>query len=442
MVQPINYLGGVGAMQATNPVQSLAQGLQSGMSLRAMRDQRDQRLQAKARIDAFRTAMSQGRDVDSMINEFPEFADQVMKIHGFRDERDMKQTRQDMAELTGAMTLGKEATLNYFDKQRKAFENAGNDEGVAQVNRSQQAYLQNPTRFAQSIAKKHRMLFPKDASLIAGAEGVLGETKLAPLQLQASIEKNKIEAKKAETAAKNATTAEEKNRIEEKRVDLENEIKQAQLELDKHKAGKPSPGKSSWLQKLGEKAETARATNTKANDLLKKIDGIDRLTGAPAKAAEFWKDLWGTQDEASSFRTELIGVINEAVRNQRKPGEGTMSDNDYKVLRAAAPDADSSPDIIKDYLKRLRRFSAYSSARADLEADWVDVVGTTGRYRGDDPIEIGGFPVKKGTNFNKFMRDIDDEVFLEASRIPENPEDAVNLTDEEMAEVDALIERQ
>ena len=134
----------------------------------------------------------------------------------------------------------------------------------------------------------------------------------------------------------------------------------------------------------GSEKRRAEDLQQQREELKKKIDGIDRLTGAPAKAAEFWKDLWGTQDEASSFRTELIGVINEAVRNQRKPGEGTMSDNDYKVLRAAAPDADSSPDIIKDYLKRLRRFSAYSSARADLEADWVDVVGTTGRYRGDD----------------------------------------------------------
>lgn len=243
MVQPINYLGGAGGMQATNPFQSLAQGIQTGMSIRAMRDQREMReLQkqqlrdsmaqealTRERMDSFRAAMSEGRGVEAMLNEFPEQAGLIMKIHGFNDERDLKQTRQDLAELTGAMTLGEEATRNYFEDQRKAYQNAGNAEGVAQIDRAEQAYIQNPKRFAQSINRKHQMLFPDDAFKISSASKMDEETKHLGTKATASklaAEATKLTADLKAAAAAGAT----KGKVDpEKRPDFELKLRNQYL---------------------------------------------------------------------------------------------------------------------------------------------------------------------------------------------------------------------
>ena len=161
------------------------------------------------------------------------------------------------------------------------------------------------------------------------------------------------------------------------------------------------------------------AVYTQATELKNELAALDsRMEGVAGSVTAKFKEWYGG-DESTEFRQKLKALINEDILSKRQPGMGSMSDNDYKVLRQGAPPEDANADTIENYLSAVERFSAYSSRVEELKAEWVSKNKFIGNATNN--FEVGGYKVKKNMTYPNFIRSINKEIYKEISAIPEIP---------------------
>lgn len=409
---------------------SFATGLQMGGAIGGALDQHRarvlQRTQMK-RTEGFKNALGsitpdQGIEAyNNLFNQYPEFTQQIEQFTGRIEAQQRKGYANTLAKAEAAMTNG--------NKDRAKEILSGTVEGLKRTNPEAADMFESLYNSVDKEDGKFKQVARVVGAHLGGddylkqvkgfADVAETEAKTQGLLSDVGVETKRIEMrqKELEVSKQNANTAEEKNEIQR-------ELNKINAELKVEESKKKNPTILKAMADLDASANESATMATKADDLLKQIDEVARSTGVMAKTEEWFKSLMGTEDEKSKFRTDLIGLLNNLVIGQRKPGSGPMTDKDYSVLRAAYQSPDASDSMTMETLKAVKRYSLYASRADELKHAWMDEVGHTGKSRSDEPLNIGGYEVKKGENYRQFMKRLGDQVYMDAIAVPNLPSES------------------
>jgi hypothetical protein len=241
--------------------------------------------------------------------------------------------------------------------------------------------------------------------------------KTGMLEKDHQVKVNTLKARMDElkVSQQNADSTEEKNVIAR-------EVNETTRQLAKLASKKLSPTELKSIDDLSVKQKDLDTQFTQVSELLEKVDSVDRSTGTAAKVGEVVKAMFGTEDEQTLFRTQTTGLINKLTRGQRVPGEGTMTEADMKLLKAAYLDPDANTEPLKKMFGAIKRLTAFNSSMNRLEVEWKKRIPGNGIYKDvkdEEPIIINGYKPKHKESFDQFSRRLENKIYEDAVKLPE-----------------------
>jgi hypothetical protein len=256
------------------------------------------------------------------------------------------------------------------------------------------------------------------AVMLSGVVERLDPEILVRAKERAGIKKTESEAK--ETDAKTLATQGEESRAQDLSK-VEKDLKEAEHQKAAKALGAPT---EYAMKRAGEalaEYEPNQNIYTQSSELMDKIDKLELSGGVFQKGQSFAVSLVGAGGDKEVFRQQLTSLINSDIIGKRKPGMGPMSDNDYKVLRAGAPDIDASPEVIKAYLQAVKRYSAFKAQAANLRGKFIARNG----YEGEALVtmDIDGHKAEKGQTLNQFLNSVGPSIYENMEKVPTMSQD-------------------
>lgn len=403
-MQPNNYL-----LNIPNPQQDVMQSVAGAMSLKGMMEQRKMNQEAHAqdmqfgrmkqdmmqmRMDeaerqrqaAIAAAAAQKKHqaaLSSAINDIAsdpynteklfKYRTQFQELGGLDKALEGLDTskKDDLAVMSttvkSALMAGDMETVNAeFDRRIEAATAAGDEQTVAGLEANKKLINVNPTVGLGIVSNLQASL--------------LGADKLA--------ETNKGLAEAEKIRAEASLTRQQANK--------------AGIEARKMISGSPIE-----LTKDGEKLVNAAVTSAMKNNVmsdqyLKIADQIDsNMTegGMSAKGKEYFKKVWGDEDQVTALKQEYSRLRNTAALDMLPPG--VASDKDIEIAMSGFPDTNANPELISSFMRGMSKIQKFTAKVENEKADWVTKVGNLGSST--RPIKIKGKVIEPGTRFTEYV---------------------------------------
>lgn len=122
------------------------------------------------------------------------------------------------------------------------------------------------------------------------------------------------------------------------------------------------------------------------------------VSGKPEDVRNFWQNIWGSQDDLASMRTEYQSVM----KSLSGFGQAGISDKDFKTLESGFPAKNADPQQIVSFLSSFRNASLRAARVSDGSSTWAGTFGWMGPAKYD--ANVGGVQVGKGTTFAQYMK--------------------------------------
>jgi hypothetical protein len=444
--QPFDY-----RMQYVDPTEALMKGIQSGQTLRAndmqlkaaqQKIQDDQlAAQQKAQDDqlaAQQKAMREQQRQDlvakylttgdssmlpSIIMQFPEMRESVNTMVEVKGEAYKQDQTSFFARVVPALKSGRgDVALDVIKTRVSALEQSGSDPQQLETLKTAQKALESGDQNAiRQIAALAELSLATYDDKYAASMKALGENARADQMQPSTVQKSQAEAQikqseaqyanannqatlqsklaGIEVALRNASTNEERARLEREKATVELRMKMAK--------GVDIPPDMRTVQDNAAKQAVA-ARNAASNSLIL-ADGFSKLPegrflGRGYTGFEEWvRSQLGGEDKLTELRQQYKTLRNKLVGVDAadfKP----LSNTDLQMLMGGYPDENSSPKYIAKFLRTYAKAQEISARNEEAKTEWISQVGNMGSAK--QPIEINGVVVPKGTSYSKYIRSL------------------------------------
>lgn len=433
--QPYDY-----RLQYVDPTEALTKGIQSGQTLR-VNDMQIKAAQQKAQDDqlaAQQKAMREQQRQDlvakylttgdssmlpSIIMQFPEMRESVDTMVNVKGEAYKQDQTSFFARVVPALKSGRgDVALDVIKTRVSALEQSGSDPQQLETLKTAQKALESGDQNAirQITALAELSLAAYDDKYAASMKA-LGEKanadEIQPFlvqktQAEAQIEQSKadyanatnqatLQAKLAgiEVALRNASTNEERVRLDREKATVEIQMKMAK--------GIDIPPAMLTVQAEAAKQAVA-ARNAAANSLILADEFSNlpegRFLGRGYTGFEEWvRSQAGGEDKLTELRQQYMTLRNKLVGVDAadfKP----LSNTDLQMLMGGYPNENSSPKYIANFLRKYAKAQEIAARNEEAKTEWISQVGNMGSAK--QPIEINGVVVPKGTSYSKYIRSL------------------------------------
>lgn len=432
MVSPY-YIGNAGQpdpmMQGINDAQTAMMNQIKLQGLRGEMQQQQQAAQAaaqqeqrnKANLDSF----FQSGDKSSLYRfllDNPKMAEAgktVMSGVSEDQKRDVLSfgARFDSALSNGATDVAK----SLLNERIKAAQNSGDVNTVTSLKTYADALDSGDKTRINAIHRQHQLemaLMDGDYAKNLGAYGdEIRKQQMQPSTVQKSQAEAQIKQSEAqyanadnqatlqakltgiEVALRNASTNEERARLEREKATVEIQMKMAK--------GVDIPPAMLTVQagaaKQAVAARNAAASSLVLADEFSKIPE-GRLFGRGVTGFEEWvRSQAGGEDKLTELRQQYMTLRNKLVGVDAadfKP----LSNTDLQMLMGGYPNENSSPEYIANFLRKYAKAQEIAARNEEAKTEWINQVGNMGSTR--QPIEINGVVVPKGTSYSKYIRSL------------------------------------
>lgn len=372
--------------------------------------------------------------------------DYVKEIEGIRRERDF---RNDLADLQGNYTSEKASNLmlkypgfqqqmlqpfKHLDKARleglktnvMGLNMAADDPKVFtdKANKLIDAYTNSGDENTANILRNGLEMYTRDPSSYKKMTDMvltaLGGSDYATQQAELEYKKSQVKGKEALTKY-----TEEQVRTE---VAKQNKLNAETVGVKKDL----SPKLIAIGDEITSGVSKRRKTINDAASILDDMNKAGRWSGDAGAFTQFISKRFGG-NKVTAIQNRLKNFISSSIRDMRTPGEGTMSDHDYKVLANSMPAENASAGVWGDYLTRFLDASKYANLYDNLRMKYLT------KNRSDlaavNDFKIDGYEVKEGETFNDFMAR-NDKIFREKAGLRERAKGAELYTDAPTEEVE------
>jgi hypothetical protein len=241
----------------------------------------------------------------------------------------------------------------------------------------------------------------ENAKKLREANKILSETESQDIENLTSEEKARADISKAKGEESRAAGMDK----------LDKEAKQAATQkvladigIDAAKMAELPSGTQKNVNTESQVYEVKSTTGGDAKDILAMMKEMDRSTGLFGKGKRYFTQLIGTGSDEDILATRLESLVNAKIMGERKPGEGPMTDSDYKAKRATAPSIDASPQEWGDYLGRLEKTSYQDASKAEIKMKFLGGNNYLGQNTNKNLV-INGKKVPVGSTAVEFIRD-------------------------------------
>lgn len=428
--QPYDY-----RLQYADPTQALMQGIQGGQTLRAneMTFQAAQEKAAAEKLAAQQKAQREQQRQDlvakyfstgdasmlpNIIMQYPEMRESIDTMVKVKGEAYKQDQTSFFARVVPALKSGRgDVALDVIKTRVSALEQSGSDPQQLEMLKTAQKALESGDQNAiRQIAALAELSLAAYDDKYAPSMKALGEymrtEKMLPPELQkaqaeALIAQSNaqyanannqatLQAKLAgvEVALRNATTAEERVRLEREKAAVEIQMKRAE-------GFKPTAAMQTLQSEAVNQAVKLRSTADSSRALADNLRRFSTEGRGFNNIGEWFKTQFGAEDEYTALRQQYLSLKNTMVGAQAadfKP----LSNADLEMLQKGFPDESASPEFIANFLEKTAKFSEIQAMREEAKAEWIGQVGNMGSAKQD--IEINGMVIPKGTSYSKFIR--------------------------------------
>ena len=428
--QPFDY-----RMQYVDPTEALMKGIQSGQTLRA-NDMQLKAAQQKAQDDqlaAQQKAMREQQRQDlvakylttgdssmlpNIIMQFPEMRESVDTMVKVKGEAYKQDQTSFFARVVPALKSGRgDVALDVIKTRVSALEQSGSDPQQLETLKTAQKALESGDQNAiRQIAALAELSLAAYDDKYAASMKALGENARADQMQPSTVQKSQAEAQikqseaqyanannqatlqaklaGIEVALRNASTNEERARLEREKATVEIQMKMAKgIEIP--------PAMQTLQAESVNQAIKLRSTADSSRKLAENLRQFSTFGKGTNTLGEWFASQFGQEDEYSALRQQYLSLKNSMVGAQAadfKP----LSNADLEMLQKGFPDESASPAYIANFLEKAAKFSEIQAIREEAKAEWISQVGNMGTTR--QAIEINGVVVPKGTSYSKFVR--------------------------------------
>ncbi|MES2350176.1 MAG: hypothetical protein V4641_21620 [Pseudomonadota bacterium] len=346
---------------------------------------------------------------------------------GFKRSYDMMEPLQRQESLDHLTQVGAALQHNRMDVAEKlmrekaaGLRNAGKEREAAGTEAMLDTFKMDPNLAKITVGKM--LAATAGPEKYAASMAALGGEQRAEDQAPADLAKKKADAIKAgadaSVAVATAPAVVEKAGLANAELRSQMEDRTKRFALDQDKFQTETQLKMDELQqKHGVLPEfVAKDVNTAATEAIAARQSGQKMTdlaaqlerqrdsmgsGATAKLGEFWKGLYGSQNELSRLRSEYTRIVTPAALGAYKQvTSGTTSDRDIETAMKGVPPDTASPDQMISFLKGTAKLQKYDELLQNAKSEWLANVRSLTKATKDT--EIDGVQVPAGMSFKQF----------------------------------------
>jgi hypothetical protein len=413
MPAPNDYSSGFAAV--ANPAQTFMQGLQMGNGIQQMDVQRQQqelaleqqKQQAQVLHNLLNKPNPTAQDYADATVAIPSLSAQFKQAHEMRNEAQQQADLQHSGQIFAALSNGQPGVASQLARDRAtALRNSGQEAAAKQAELGADMIDAHPD-FARTLAGMKLSSTP-------GGDKVISSFASAQ-KMPDELRQTKADADLKVTQARNEPT---KLSLDLKNVQSQIDDRAKRYALDADKLTTDTQIKLQEMgQKFGEVPEyvskevTAAATDSIASDqsATRMLDLADKLeqaapelgSGLTAKTSEWWKRVYGSQDELTRIRGDYARIVTpSAMSAYKKVASGSTSDKDIETAMTGVPSETADPATMASYLRGMAKLQVYDSVLSNARAEWFGSVRSLGKASKD--IEVDGVKVPSGMTFKQF----------------------------------------
>lgn len=421
---PIDYSG---AFAEQTPQDALLGGLKIGSAFQDMQAKRQKAaadaLQKKQMADDMQALYSDPTpaNIARTSLKYPQLSE------GFKRSYDMLEPLQRQESLDHLTQVGAALQHDRMDVAEKmmrekaaALRNAGKEREAAGTEAMLETFKMDPKLAKITVGKM--LAATAGPEKYAASMAALGGEQRADDQAPADLAKKKADAVKAgvdaNVAAATAPATIEKAGLSNAELRSQMDDRTKRFALDQDKFQTETQLKMDELQQkhgvlpefvakdvnaAATEAIAARQSGQRMTDLAAQLERQrDSLgSGATAKLGEFWKGLYGSQNELSRLRSEYTRIVTPAALGAYKQvTSGTTSDRDIETAMKGVPPDTASPDQMISFLKGTAKLQKYDELLQNAKSEWLANVRNLSKAKTDT--EIDGVQVPAGMSFKQF----------------------------------------
>ncbi|MES2320176.1 MAG: hypothetical protein V4631_22085 [Pseudomonadota bacterium] len=421
---PIDYSG---AFAEQTPQDALLGGLKIGSAFQDMQLKRQQAeaaaLQKKQMADDMGALYKDPtpENIARTTLKYPQLSE------GFKRSFDMLEPLQRQEHLNQLTQVGAALQHNRMDVAEKlmrdqaaGLRNAGKEREATATEAMLDTFKMDPTLAKITVGKM--LAATAGPEKYAASMAALGGEQRADDQAPAELARKKAEAVKAGVEANVATAtapavvekatlgnAELRSQMDDRtkrfaldqdKFQTETEMKMAEL---KQKHGELPEFVSKDVNTAATEAIAARQSGQRMTDLAAQLEAKrDSMgSGATARLGEFWKGLYGSQNELSRLRSEYTRIVTPAALGAYKQvTSGTTSDRDIETAMKGVPADTADPEQMISFLKGTAKLQKYDELLQNAKSEWLASVRSLSKAKADT--EIDGVKVPAGMSFKQF----------------------------------------
>jgi hypothetical protein len=423
-MNPIDYSG---AFAEQTPQDALLKGLQVGSAFQDMQVKRQQAeaaaLQKKQLADDLNALYDDPTpaNIARTTLKYPQLSE------GFKRSYDMLEPLQRQENLNHLTQVGAAIHQDRMDVAEKlmrekaaALRNAGKEREATATESMLETFKMDPK--LAKVTMGQMLAATAGPEKYAAAMASIGGEARADEQGPFDLAKKQADARKAGidagVAAATAPAAVEKATLAnaELRSQMDDRTKRFALDQDKFQT-ETQLKMDELVQKHGVLPEfVAKDVNTAATEAIAARQSGQRMTdlaaqleaqrdalgsGATAKLGEFWKGLYGSQNELSRLRSEYTRIVTPAALGAYKQvTSGTTSDRDIETAMKGVPPDTASPDQMISFLKGTAKLQKYDELLQNAKSEWLANVRSLTKAKTDTVID--GVQVPAGMSFKQF----------------------------------------
>jgi hypothetical protein len=392
-VQPMREAFSLGELAQAQSVRNQQAQQESQMAQRMAQQQAEQ---AKADEEmnfnkSLGTALSGGGDIDEVMKANPERFQQIREAMTANEGFSNQAVGQMSAKVAYAAENGHaDVVKSELERGRSAFEQQGNKFAVDTIDKQLALLGSDDPDALSKVAKSAKGFYA-----IADAKGYDARQKTALTEAETASKVG--EEKRAEGMAETEKLSKQANTAKVL----------ADIGLSEAKISELPSGTQKHINESSQSYEAKSTTGQDAKDILSLMDKIDRSTGLYGKGKRYLSQLIGTGSDEEILATRLESLVNAKIMGERKPGEGPMTDSDYKAKRATAPSIDASPKEWGDYLTRLEKSSHEDAIKEKIKMQFLSGNKHLGANTNENLV-IDGKKVPTGSTAVEFIKNSKD----------------------------------
>lgn len=421
---PIDYSG---AFAEQTPQDALLGGLKIGSAFQDMQMKRQQAEAAALQKKQMAEDMNALYDDPTPANiartslKYPQMSESFKRSYDMLEPAQRQESLNHFTQVGAALQHDRMDVAEKLMREKAAgLRNAGKEREAAAAEAMLETFKMDPKLAKITVGKM--LAATAGPEKYAASMAALGGEQRAEEQAPADLAKKQADAIKAGVDAKVAAAtapavvekaglanAELRSQMDDrtKRFALDQDKFQTETQLKMDELTRTHGVLPEYVAKDVNAAATeaiaARQSGQKMTDLAAQLEAQrDALgSGATAKLGEFWKGLYGSQNELSRLRSEYTRIVTPAALGAYKQvTSGTTSDRDIETAMKGVPPDTASPDVMISFLRGTAKLQKYDELLQNAKSEWLANVRSLTKAPKDT--EIDGVQVPAGMSFKQF----------------------------------------